>query len=145
MCQGFLNKKNNFNYSVSKGYTLLEVLISIVFFAIITVGLSLPISSSISLTVDNKNINAANNLARSYLEDVEAKWTIQSNFDAGTLIAVTDVYTNNKKYNVTVTSENISTDNNGVVIVRRINIKYKNTKGKLLTDIYYDYDRPGNV
>jgi len=145
MHQDLLSNKNKVNIRSQKGYTLLEVAISILFFAIITMGLSLPLNSSINLTVDNRNINAANNLARSYLNDLQAKWVIQSNFDAGELIEATDIYTNNGKYNVTIDSENISSDVNGIVIVRRVNIKYQDSKDNPLTDIYYDYNRPGSV
>ncbi len=54
MRQGSLNRKINCNNKAKKGYTLLEVIISIMFFAIITVGLSLPFCNSVNLTVDNK-------------------------------------------------------------------------------------------
>lgn len=138
MCQDFSSKKE-------KGYTLVEVAISILFFAIVALGLSLPFSNSVSLTVDNKNINAANNLARSYLKDTEANWSVQNNFDQGKLIQISNSYNNNSKYTVIVNSQNISTDNNGIVVVRRVNIKYKDNKGNILTDIYYDYNRPGGM
>jgi len=145
MRQDLLSYKNKLNNRSQKGYTLLEVAISILFFAIITMGLSLPLNSSVNLTVDNRNINAANNLARSYLNDLKAKWIIQSNFDAGELIETTDMYTNNGKYNVIIDSENISFDNNGAVVIKRVNIKYQDSKDNPLTDIYYDYNRPGSI
>jgi len=145
MFRDILNKKNRIISSGQQGYTLLEIVISIMIFAIIAVGLSLPVSNSVSLTVDNKNINISNNLARSYLKDLEAEWSIQANYDAGQLVAVTDIYTNNGAYTVTVTSDDISADSDGLTVLRRINIKYSDSKGRSLTDIYYDYNRPGNL
>ncbi len=139
------NKKIKSNNNVKKGYTLIEVLISVMFFAIIAVGLSLPFSNSIYLTVDNKNINTANNLARSYLKDTEAVWRIQEDFKEGTLINIDNTYTNNGIYNVTVNSQNICLDENNEVMIRRVNIQYKDSKGNVLTNIFYDYSRPGKV
>lgn len=145
MFQDLQNKQNILKKHANKGYTLIEIAISVLFFAIVALGISLPFGNSISLTVDNKNINAANNLARSYLKDVEANWSIQSNFDEGNLIEVDSAYTNDGKYDVTVISDNISINDIGIVVVRRINIKYKDNKGRYLTDLYYDYNRPGNL
>jgi prepilin-type N-terminal cleavage/methylation domain-containing protein len=128
-----------------RGFTLIEIMFSIMFFAIISLSLSLPFGNSISLTVDSRNINSANNLARSYLKDMEAKWRIQSVFDTGELIPVDTSYTNNGKYLTTVTSQSISEDSAGVVVVRRINVKFQDKKGHYLADIYYDFNRPGNI
>ncbi len=141
MCQDFLSKK----ILRKRGYTLIEVVISIMFFAIISLGLSLPFSSSISLTVDDRNINVASNLARSYLKDTESSWKTQNSFDQGELIALNNTYTNNNKYTVTVNSQNISSDVNGNVLVRRISIRYKDNKERDLADIFYDYNRPGSI
>lgn len=141
MCQDLLNSKN----AKRQGYTLLEVVISVMFFAIVTLGLSLPFSSSISLTVDDRNINVASNLARSYLKDTETSWKTQNSFDNGELIAVGDNYNNNGKYTVAVSSEEIATDTDGNVLIRRINITYKDSNGRNLTDIFYDYNRPGSI
>jgi len=143
MCPDLLNKINR--KSRKTGYTLLEIVISILFFAIITIGLSLPMSNSINLTVDNKKLNTANNLARSYLKNQEAEWSIQNDFDTGQLIDADATYTNNGKYTVTVSYENISADSNGIIVIRRVHIKYLDSKGHTLSDIFYDYNRPGNV
>ena len=137
MRQDFLNNKK-------EGYTLLEVAVSIMIFAIITLGLSLPFSNSISLTVDDKNINAASNLARSYLEDTEKSWNTQNSFDKGNLINIGNNYTNNGKYTATVNAVDISTDTSGIVLVRRLNINYKDSRGKTLVNIFYEYSRPNS-
>lgn len=136
MCQDSSNR------SKKQGYTLLEIVISIMFFAIIALGLSLPYCNSVSLTVANRNINASSNLARSYLKDIEAEWKIQSNFDDGNLIEVDDSYTDNDKYIVNVNSQDIAIDEEGIVLIRRVNITYKDSKENTLADIYYDYNRP---
>ena len=132
-------------YKRQEGYTLLEVIISVMFFAIIAMGLFLPYCNSISLTVDNKNITAANNLARSYLKDIESEWKIQNNFDTGSLIEIDETYTNNGIYIVSVNSEDIATDDEGIVLIRRINITYKDSEENTLSDIYYDYSRPSGI
>ena len=143
MYPDFLNKK--VTRRKQSGYTLLEVVISVMFFAIISIGLALPYCNSIALTANNRSINEANNLARSYLKDIESEWGIQSNFDQGTLIEIDDSYTSNGLYSVTVVSDNVATDDNGTVLVRRINIIYSDQKEHVLANIYYDYSRPGSV
>lgn len=128
-----------------EGYTLLEVVISILFFAIIAIGLSLPYCNSISLTVADRNINNSNNLARSYLKEVETEWQIQADFDTGILVEIDENYTENGKYTVNVDSQDIALDNDGIVLIRRINITYFDSAENVLSDIYYDYNRPGGV
>lgn len=153
MCQDFLsknfftiqNKRKPEKLNAKRGFTLLEVVISIVFFAIISAGLVLPVSNSISLTVDNKNINASNNLARSYLQDLGSQWSSQSNFEAGELLQLTSTYTDNGKYTVDVNSEDLEINEDGLVLVRRVEIEYKDNKGNILSKIFLDYNRPGNM
>jgi len=145
MYQDISKIKNMSKQQHRKGYTLIEVFIAVMFFALIAVGLSLPFSNSISLTVNNKNVNAANNLARSYLKDMEAKWRIQSSFDAGTLIEINNTYTDNGNYSIERSSSIITENNSGIAMVRRIHIIYRDSEGLILSDIFYDYNRPGTT
>jgi len=145
MFQDTLKTDNKHRNQLQKGYTLIEVFIAIMFFGLISLGLSLPFNNSINLTVNNKNINAANNLARSYLKDLEANWRIQDNFKEGNLIEINDVYTDNGKYSVEKSSQVITEDSSGTVMVRRVHIVYKDSKGLVLSDIFYDYNRPGTT
>jgi len=140
MSQDLLN--NNLK---KKGYTLIEVMIAVMFFAIVVLGLSLPFSNSISLTVDDRNINVSGNLARSYIRDTQTSWNTQNSFDIGQLVSLNNNYTNNGIYKVTVASQAISRDANNNVIVRRLNIKYQDSRGNTLVDMFYDFNRPGSL
>jgi len=138
MCQDLLNKKNR----SQKGFTLLEIAMSMVIFGIIVVMLSLPMYTGLSLLVGDSNIVRANNLAKAYIKDLDNKWKIQSTFDDAELVELDAFYTDNNKYVVNVGVENIHTDENSVVIIRRVKVIYKNQDGELLTDIFYDFKRP---
>lgn len=141
MFQDLCKKKYNQRYS-SNGYTLLEILIAMVFFAIIAVGISLPFSQSISLSAKDQNIINANNLASLYLRDTGLKWAHQIDFDAGQLPAVNSVYTNNGIYTVIPASQDITTNAGGNVIVKRISVEYRDSKGNRLANISSDLYRP---
>ncbi len=125
-----------------KGITLLEIMIAVVFFGIIAVGLSLPVSRSLYLTADNKNINVANSLAKSYLNSLQEKWQLIDDFDQGQLVDVDNTYTDNGKFTVTVSSQDLETDSDGTVLIKRVNITYKDGKNDILCNIFYDYSRP---
>ena len=129
----------------SKGQSLTEIMMAVLIFGIIAVGLSLPVANSIFATRDNKNINTASNLARSYLKDVQDSWELQSNFDIGNLITLDGVYTDSGNYTVSATTQDIKTDDDGNVLVRRLNIVYEDEGGNMLCDIYFDYNRPGSI
>ncbi len=139
MFRDLLNKK------YCRGYSLIELMMAVLFFGIVAVALSPPITNSMYLTFDNKNINSANNLAKTYLRDLQDSWKIQADYDQGTLINAGNEYTDNGNYNVAVNSQALETNGNGNVILRRINIVYKDSDGNTLCDIYYDYNRPGSI
>lgn len=128
-----------------KGQSILEILIAVTIFGIMAVSLSLPVSSSLYLSVDNKNISTANTLARSYLKDVQDEWKLQSKFDNGILVPLDNVYTDDGIFAVTITTEDIETNDEGFVILRRINISYTDNNENVLCNISHDYNRPGNV
>jgi prepilin-type N-terminal cleavage/methylation domain-containing protein len=142
MFQDLLNKKLK---KAQKGFTLMELLVSIVFFSIIVWGLSDPLSRSAYLTVDNRHINTANTLARSYLKELQDSWKLRNAFDVGSLGALTSEYTDSGKYSVSVTSENIVINDQNTVLVRRIRIIYRDKDNNILSDISCEYPRPGNV
>ena len=128
-----------------KGYTLLEIMIAMLFFGVVALSLSLPFYRSISLSAKDQDIINANNLARLYLNNVDIGWNLQNNYDTGALPTINTVYTNNGAYTVTVTSTNLATDNTGNTSLRRIIVKFKDKYGNTLVDIYSDYDRPGST
>lgn len=132
-------KKNN------PGYTLLEIAIAILFFSITVVCLSLPISQSIGLSASEQNMVNANNLAKVYLKNIELNWQFQANYDIGELPQINSNYTDNGKYTVTVTQQNLAQNSNGIVILRRLNIKYKDNRNNTLADLFVDINRPESV
>ncbi len=136
MSQDLSNKKQR------KGYSLIELMMAVLFFGIAAVAISPPLTNSMNLTVNDKNINNANNLARSYLRELQDSWKIQSVFDQGVLVAVGDEYTYNGNYNVTVNAQDIESDTGGNVILRRVNIVYTDSNANMLCDLFYDYNRP---
>jgi len=123
------------------GYTLIEVMMSMVMFCVVSIALSYPLIESISLSADDHSIVTANNLAKHYLRDVEASWRTQNDFDASALIDSSNcTYTDGGKYNISVTPNDIQ--NNGTTVLRRLNIRYTTPSGKILTDLFYDINRP---
>jgi prepilin-type N-terminal cleavage/methylation domain-containing protein len=128
-----------------KGFSLIELMIAVVFFGIIATTLSVPISNTLYLNTANGDVNTANSLARSYLEDLRDAWKIRNDFDQGNLIVIEDDYTEQGKYTVTTKVQSIQTDVDGNVLVRRVNVVYKDRNGDILCDISLDFDRPGNV
>ncbi len=126
-----------------KAYTLLEVLISMAFFGIIALGLLVPFQESFILTGTNQNIVSANSLAKAYLKDTELKWLTPIEFDTGELPTITPKYTENNIYKVTTTKLDLEQNTTGIVILRRVNIKYKDSSNRLLVDLFFDFSRPG--
>lgn len=128
-----------------KGFSLLEIMMSVVIFGIIALGLITPVSNSLYLSANNKSISTAGSLARTYLKDLQSSWKIQRDYDHGTLKELDNTYTNQGKYTVNVTSEDVSSDDDGNVILRRVHVVYKDLGNHTLCDIFYDYDRPGRT
>ncbi len=135
MSQDSLNK-------TYKGYTLLEIMLSIVILGIVVLGLSLPFGQSFYLSSDDRDIVTSNNLAGLYLREVETSWQNQTEYDLGELPEITDEYTGNGRYNVTTGLEDLATNDNGQVIVRRVQVTYTNGNNQVLTDIFSDFNRP---
>ncbi len=142
MSQDFLNKNAHKN---KKGQSLTEIMISMLFFGLIAVSLSMPLSNSLFATYDNHNVNTANTLARSYLKDQQDAWKLQGNFDASTLITPGAIYTENNKYSVNTAVSDIQTDSDGNVIIRRVTVTYADDNGVVLCELYYDYNRPAGT
>lgn len=140
MFQDLLNKRKS-----HKGMTLLELTISMVIFGILVISINLPLSTGLYLSVDDNNIVKANNIAKTYIKDLENNWKIQLAYDNAELIEVDSTYTDNGKYTVNITSEDIQTNEDGIVVIRRVGVNYKNKEGKTLTDIFYDFNRPGST
>jgi prepilin-type N-terminal cleavage/methylation domain-containing protein len=153
MCQDLFSKFFK-NKKHSKGYTLIEIMVSMLIFGIVTVSLSLPICQSVYLTVNNEGIVKANNLARLYLKNTEILWKTIGNYDrnvlpdsgnssvaAGQHNITSTAYTDDNNYEVKAYIENLSSNDLGVTVVKRVRIVYKDTNGKNLADIYMDYDR----
>jgi len=142
MSQDFLNKNQ---FKSKNGQSLTEIMVAIVFFGLIAVSLSLPLSNSLFATYDNQNINTANTLARSYLKDLQDSWKLQGDFDTGTLITPGTVYTENSKYTVSTTSADIQTDTDGNVLIRRVTVTYSDDNGAVLCELYFDFNRPAGT
>lgn len=141
MCQDLLKKQKN----KLKGQTLTEIVMAVVIFSMVAIGLAGPLTSSIITTDQNQDINTANNLARSYLKDLQDSWELQTNFDAGALIDIDETYTNNGKYNVDAQADDLQLNDDGNVIVRRVSLTYEDSNDNILCEIYLDYNRPGNI
>lgn len=129
----------------SDGYSLIELMMAMLIFGVMVIALSYPISNSMYLTHDNKTVNSANNLAKSYLRDVQDAWKLQNTYDQGNLITIDSDYTDNGKYSVTVGSSVLESDDEGNTLLRRVNVKYQDPNNNTLCDVYYDYNRPGGV
>ncbi len=137
MFQDLSNKRRH-----SGGYSLIELMMAMLVFGVMVIALSFPISNSMYLTHDNKSVSNANNLARTYLRDMQDAWKLQNDYDNGNLITIGSDYTDNGKYNVTVSSSALETDDDGNTTLRRINITYEDTNNNSLCDVYYDFNRP---
>jgi prepilin-type N-terminal cleavage/methylation domain-containing protein len=125
-----------------KGYTLLEVLVSVLFFSVIALGLSYSFTNSMFLTSQDKDVIRAQNLARMYLSEVQSSWTQQVDYDGGVLPTVDSTYTDNGRYVVNATSTDMAQNDQGIVIVRQVKIIYENQSGFPMVDLYLDVDRP---
>jgi prepilin-type N-terminal cleavage/methylation domain-containing protein len=139
---------NNHKHRNSKGYTLLEILVAMLFFGILVLSLSHTLTSSFMLTGKDKKIANANNLAIRYLREVELEWRTMNAFDSGTLPDVSNSYTVNGKYYVNVSTQDLVFNQAGDVIVRRVTVKYKSndlTDGDNIVKVYLDFFRPDNV
>lgn len=143
MFQDSLNKKAK--TASKKGISLTELIISVVFFGIIATSLSVPISNSLYLNTVNSDVNAANSLARSYLEDLKDSWKTRNDFENGNLVAVGNNYTDNGKYTVEVTPQTLLSDADGNAVIRRVNVVYKDSNNNILCDVTLDFNRPGNI
>lgn len=138
MFQGLLNKIKTFK----KGFTFIEIMMSVFIFSLVAAGLALPYIQSIDLTSKDQNIINANNLTRLYFNTVEIDWKQQINYDMGTLPTITSTYTNNGAYNVTVSKKDLIKDSSSNTIIRRVSVIYKDSNNKTLIDVYTDYNRP---
>ena len=126
-----------------KAYTLIEIMISIMFFSIIAVSITLPFTKSISLSVKDQDIIDANNLARSYLRETELLWKQPLQFEQETLPVVDSKYTDNSRFSVVPDPVlDIATNSSGIVVLKRVRIKYQNSRGDYLADLYLDINKP---
>jgi len=141
MYQDICSCANNKNKRL-KGYTILEMVIATLFFAITVVCLSLPFCESINLSAKDQDIVNANSLAKTYLKAIELKWQFQTNYDAGDLPEITNVETFNDKYSVTAVKQDIAQNSDSIVIVRRVNVKYTDKNNNILVDLFTDFNRP---
>lgn len=141
MFQDLSSKKKAFK----KGYSITELMVAVLFFGVVAVSLSVPVSNALYLNTSNADINAANSLARSYLQDLKDSWKIRSDFDDGEMIAIEEGYTGQGSYTVNADVQSIQSDSDGNVLVRRVNMVYKDSNDNVLCDISLDYNRPGNV
>lgn len=142
MFQDLLN--NNGKLRATDGYTLIEIAVSILIFSIVVLSLSLPFCSSMALSVKDQSIVSAANLARLYFKNTEINWQLQSNYDLGILPAVSATYNNGNAYNVTASTQNLATNSSGNIMIRRVDITYKDLHGNLLGDFFTDFNRPGS-
>jgi|GEM_PF-2516044 len=142
MFQDFNKNKKVENKSL-KGYSLVELMLAMFFFAIIAVCLALPFSNSINLSVNDQDVVNANNLAKRYLKSVEIKWQFQPDYDAGSLPALTSEDKGDGRYSVGRSTQIIRKDSDDNVILRRVTIKYSNKSGQVLARLFSDFDRPG--
>lgn len=143
-------------YKSSEGITLIEIMVSILFFGIISLSLSHTLTNSLVLTTHDNNIVNATNLAKLYLTKVGQDWRLQLNYDNPALPDVSEftdgeensitnsTYTNNGKYNVTVICSDISANTEGTTIVRRVEIIYNDQENNKLMNLYKDFGRPGS-
>lgn len=137
MCQDLLSKKNT-----KKGFSIIEIAISMVMISILAVALSLNMYNSLFISVKNNDIVKANNLTKAYIKEQELNWLMQFNYDKGDLVAVDSTYTDNGRFDVTVSSTNLQRNSSNIVILRRVVISYRNQKNELLSNVFYDFSRP---
>lgn len=118
-------------------------MMAMMIFAIVSVSLSLPFMRGVNLTSNSQNTVNSNNLARSYMREVEAKWENQVSFDAQTLPAIDSSYTMNGKYNVTAVVTSLAKDTSGVYVVKRVTLTYTPVNIKASpVKIIADFNRP---
>lgn len=124
------------------GFTLIEVVMSLLFFSFIALSISLPFCKGIDLSNNTQNVINTNNLAKLYLKNVEKSWLQEVDFDNAVLPSITSDYNGNGAYNVTVKKNDLVKDASNITLIRRVSIIYKDSNGKNLIDVYSDYNRP---
>lgn len=146
------------NNIYSKGISLIEIMVSILFFSLISLCLAHTLSSSLYLTAQDGDIVNTTNLAKFYLDEISQNWKTQLSYDSPTIpgieeVGITDggeyeltspIYTQNGRYNALIYTKNISNDDLGNVNIRRVRIKYFDHEDNELIDLYLDYARPGS-
>ncbi|MFA6988494.1 MAG: type II secretion system protein [Candidatus Gastranaerophilaceae bacterium] len=126
-------------------FTLMEILVAMTVFGIVTLGLVLPFQESISLTTKNELISSANNLARLYFKEIELLWLNQSDFDAQRMPALTNQFTQNNMYTIKVSVKNMDQNTGNIWILKRVNVTYSDTTNSELVNFFMDYNRPGST
>lgn len=132
-----INNKNK----AREAYTLLEILVATAIFGIIATTIALPLINSMSLSAKDRDIVEANALARKFLKDTEILWQDSDNFMKEPA-SIDSSFTKNGKYNVFVDAVNGNVTNAlGDVVVRRVNVTYRNQQGEVLSNLYLDYSK----
>jgi type II secretory pathway pseudopilin PulG len=125
------------------GYTLIEVFVSILFFAILALSLSHTFTNSLFLTQKEQDVVRANNAARHYLKQVGIEWRDETKFTNLTVPQVTELHTDNGRFFVDIQVETLETSSlSGTVqpILNRVSITYRyEDGGKKILDLYLDY------
>lgn len=146
-----ISNKNN-----EKGISLLEIMVSILFFSLIALSLGHTLTGSLYVTARDNDIIKATNLAQQYFSEIEKEWQTQVEFDNpllpelgdytdGTSYTIEDPYfTYNDRYTVTVNVNDVSTDRQGNISLRRVEIIYEDNEGNNLINLFMDFARPGS-
>ncbi len=128
------------------GYSLVEILVAMLIFGAVVLTLSLPMYSSFELAANDAKLMEANTLTSAYIKQVEKNWLNSQCYDDDALPEIDDTFTANGKYEVTVTTPEIiaTSSQTGKVLIKRISITYRDDEGKVLSDVYFDFNRPQN-
>ena len=131
-------KKNNF-ISSKKGFTLTEVIISLVILGLISTFLTTAIPQSFIVGQEVQDISKASDLAQRYVENIKSelsKTAIYDNAIAGSNppIQITDDFTNSGYFSVQTTVTDLEIDliqGNTITVLKQIDVEYLKTANSM--------------
>jgi prepilin-type N-terminal cleavage/methylation domain-containing protein len=151
MRSAFMINRKKVKIKSKKGFTMLEVLISIVVMLLATASLSTLVPYSLSVTNESQDVIKASDLAQNYLENIKSNFKYSALYDAaiaGTTppISITSEFTDNNSYTVTTKITNLETqivEGSSKVVLKEVDVNYcKSGSTKTLVRLTTMLSRP---
>ena len=146
------HKKEN-PHNSRKGFTFVEVILSILILGIVAMYLAVSIPTSLVIIQETESISKATDLAQKYFENVKYELSdtgIYDNAASGSTppVDITDDITNNGYFNVTTNVAYIANDTiggNTVVTLKQLDVTFKKANSSSpLVSLSTEIARPTN-